>query len=297
LALCQARAVALRLLQSTGTDSELVIVETRGDLDQKSDLASAGSIGLFTSEVQRHLLEGRADYAVHSLKDLPAIQVSGLVRACVPERRTSADVLLVRPEALEPSDGPLPLASGAVVGTASARRKAFTLGYRPDLEIRLLRGNVPTRVQQLRESRYDAILLARAGLERLGLDSSGLREVALATVLWPGAPGQGALAIECRDHEPEILAALRRLHDPAAAELVEAERLLLRALGGGCGLPLGASARRDGGELRMNALLGPTSARPDAPPLARADVRGATPGIVASAARAALLRQSQELPR
>ncbi|RMH05509.1 MAG: hydroxymethylbilane synthase [Planctomycetota bacterium] len=290
LARTQSGAFAAALLSATGRSSELVIVRTQGDRVQDVALAEAGATGLFTAEVQKAVLDRRADYAVHSLKDLPAEQVAGLRLGAIPSREDGRDVLLVRPEAHEPGREPLPLKPGAQVGTSAARRGAFLRALDPQARPALLRGNVPTRVGRLAAGDYDAILLAAAGLNRLGADLSAFVVVRLPYEVWPGAPGQGALAVECRADDDTTFALLRRLHDPTAAREVEAERALLRALGGGCGLPLGARAETlPDGRLRLHAAFGPTPDRPAAPPLARTRVEGDDPVELAAAARDRLL--------
>jgi hydroxymethylbilane synthase len=294
LARTQSGAFAEALQHATGVRSELVIVKTQGDRVQDVALKDAGSIGLFTAEVQQAVLDGRADYAVHSLKDLPAEQVPGLRCGAIPTRVDSCDWLVVRPEAHEPDRAPLPVRAGARIGTSAARRAAFCRATDPECAVELLRGNVPTRVRKLAEGQYDAILLAAAGLRRLGTDLSGFVVVPLPFESWPGAPGQGALSIECRADDDATFALLQQMHDAAAAREVEAERSLLRALGGGCGLPLGARALADGEGLRLVAALGPTPERPGAPLLARAEVTGPDHATVAGAARQALLAQDAQ---
>ncbi|MBC8329734.1 MAG: hydroxymethylbilane synthase [Planctomycetes bacterium] len=289
LARTQSGAFADALQHATGVPSELVIIKTQGDRVQDVALADAGSIGLFTAEVQSALLDGRADYAVHSLKDLPAEQTAGLRCGAVPLREDSCDWLIVRPSAFEPARHELPIRAGSRVGTSAARRVAFCKATDPACRPELLRGNVPTRVRKLAEGQYDAILLAAAGLRRLGTDLSEFKVVPLPYTMWPGAPGQGALSIECRADDDDTFGLLRTLHDPEAALEIEAERTLLRALGGGCGLPLGARAELIEGGIRLMAAFGPTPDRPGAPPLVRAEVEGADPAAVAAAAREVLL--------
>lgn len=290
LARTQSGAVAAALEGLAGVRSELVIVKTTGDRVQDVALSDAGSIGLFTAEVQAAVLDGRADYAVHSLKDLPAEQAAGLRCGAVPEREDSCDWLIVPREAFVPARHELPVRPGARVGTSAARRTAFLRALDPQARPELLRGNVPTRLAKLAEGRYDAILLAAAGLRRLGSDLSAFQVVPLPYTLWPGAPGQGALALECRADDAATAALLACLHDPETAREIDAERRLLRLLGGGCGLPLGARAEAvSGSGLRLVAALGPTPERPQAPPLVRAEVTGADPAAVAAAAREVLL--------
>ena len=255
----QSRLAAAEIEAATGRPTELVIVKTVGDRSTDTVLADVGSVGLFTKEVQDAVLDGRADYAVHSLKDLPVEQTPGLELGAVPVREDTRDWLLIRPGARLDSDELVPLAAGARVGTSAARRAAFLRALAPQTETMLLRGNVPTRVRKLAEGEYDAILLSGAGLRRLSLDLSGLEVIPLDPLAWPGAPGQGALALECRAGDEEVRAALATIHDESAAESVRAERNLLRLLGGGCGLPLGAHAIAEPDGWTLHAALGPTA--------------------------------------
>jgi hydroxymethylbilane synthase len=288
LATTQSGVVAAALEDATGIPTELVIVKTIGDQRLDVHLAQVGSVGLFTKEVQDAVLDGRADYAVHSLKDLPAEQTAGLCCAAVPKREDTRDWLLIRPEFYaDRGEGLLPLIPGARVGTSAARRTAFLEAMAPDCSAELLRGNVPTRVNKLGSGDYDAILLAGAGLRRLGLDLSAYKVVKLDPMMWPGAPGQGALAIECRADDEETRAWIGKLHHEETAATVEVERNLLRALGGGCGLPLGASAYFADGGFRLVAALGPTEELPGA--LRRADVTADEATATSSAAHEALL--------
>ena len=288
LATTQSGVVAAAVEDATGIPTELVIVKTIGDQRLDVHLAQVGSVGLFTKEVQDAVLDGRADYAVHSLKDLPAEQTAGLCCAAVPQREDTRDWLLIQPEFhADRGEGLLPLISGARVGTSAARRTAFLEAMAPDCPAVLLRGNVPTRVNKLGNGDYDAILLAGAGLRRLALDLSAFKVVKLDPMMWPGAPGQGALAIECRADDEETRALIGKLHHPATAATVEVERNLLRALGGGCGLPLGASAFATEDGFRLVAALGPTEELPGA--LRRADVAMGEAAATSAAALEALL--------
>jgi len=277
LARTQAGTVADRLASGGRVEVELVIVKTTGDRRQDVLLGEAGAIGLFTREVQQALLEKRADFAVHSFKDLPSEPAEGLTLAAVSRRADPRDLLLVRPESCDPDKAPFPVRTGSRIGTSAARRAAFVRALRPDCEPVLLRGNVPTRVRKLCESQYDAILLAAAGVQRLGLDLDGLVSQALGLELWPCSPGQGALALECRAGDPGTAGLLAEIGDPGTAEAVSAERGLLRRLGGGCGLPLGAFAEFRVGIWHLDAAFGPTPDRPAAPLLSRARVQA--PGI------------------
>lgn len=253
LAVWQARRVATLIHEGLGLEAELVIVQTRGDVDRSRALHSLPETGFFTKELQQALLSRHADLVVHSLKDLPIDEPDGLVLAAVLDRQVVHDVLLAHPDALGP--GGLGLRPGARLGTSSLRRAAQALALQPDLAIVPLRGNVPTRIRRVREAEVDATLLAAAGLSRLEIDLAGVvhRDVPLEVML--PAPGQGALAVEGRRGSPEAGVA-GRLDDPKAREATTAERAVLRGLGGGCHLPLGAWARRTAAGLNLDAVLG-----------------------------------------
>lgn len=269
LALWQANHVAGRL-RAAGHECELVVLKTRGDRIDDVPLQNVEGKAFFTAEIERALLDGDVDLAVHSHKDLPIEDAPGLTIAAIPERAPAGERLLVSPAAHDPGAPFLPLREGVRVGTSAPRRAEQIRALRPDLRVRDLRGNVPTRVQRLREGRYDAIVLAAAGLERLGLDTGELKDVALPTELLVPAPAQGALAIQVRAGDEEVAALCARvLHDEDTARNVRVERALFTAQGGGCNLPLGASLRRTGapGERawRMRAFLGPDHPVPGAP--------------------------------
>ena len=229
LALWQANHVSRMIRERLSVDCTIEIIKTRGDRIQDVAFRKMEGKGFFTKELQDALLEGRVDLVVHSLKDLPTEEPDGLEVAAIPERANPADLLLIRAgiEAPSPED-PLKLAEGTILGTSSLRRAAQALARSPGLEIRALRGNVPTRIRKLRDGGYDAILLAAAGVARLQLDLEGLVAVELPFESMLPAPGQGALAIETRAGEAES-SGLRELHDPAVARCVEAERTLARA--------------------------------------------------------------------
>lgn len=257
LALWQAHRVAGLLEQRLGVPSEIVIVRTSGDRIQHVAFHKMEGKGFFTKELQLELVEERVDLVVHSLKDLPTEGPDGLAVAAIPERATAADLLLAREGLLEVTEAnPFGLPPGAVVGTSSLRRTSQVLARCPEVSVTALRGNVPTRIGRLREGRYDAILLAAAGVGRLDLDLDGLQILELPFEVMLPAPAQGALAIECRASggEAELLG---ELHDPAVATLVDAERDLLQRLGGGCHLPLGCLAREEAdGAIQLRAVLG-----------------------------------------
>lgn len=251
LATWQARYVADRL-RAAGVASELVPVSTQGDQDDRP-FAEIGGVGFFTKAVQDAVLAGEADVAVHSFKDLPSKAVPELEVAAVPPRADPRDVLVVRREAWH-EDGPkLPLAHGVRVGTSAARRRKQLLWHRPDLQVAELRGNVPTRLERLREGGYDAILLAAAGLERLRPDLGDLEVVALEPALFVPAPAQGALALEIRREDHGLASLLTDLHDVRGYRAVAAERGLMGMIQGGCQLALGAHARLENGVLTMHA--------------------------------------------
>lgn len=248
LALAQSRTVAAALEAATGAAPEIVVVETRGDRDRTSALPDFGGTGAFTREIDEQQREGLFDVSVHSLKDLPTTGREGLVLAAVPERAPVEDCVVSRhPGGL---DG---LPRGATLGTGSERRRAQARVLRPDLDIVPIRGNVETRIAKVRDGAVDATLLARAGLLRLGREDDAA-EVLTVDRMVPAA-SQGALAIVVREDAADALAACRALeHTPSRAE-VDAERAVLRALGGGCHLPLGVLARTTGERLELRARV------------------------------------------
>ena len=249
LALWQARWVAARLA-AAGHASELVEVTTAGDASS-APLRELG-VGIFVKGVQEAVREGRADLAVHSFKDLPAAPAAGLEIAAVPARAAAHDVLLLRPQAVDASQGALPAAAGARIGTGAVRRVAQLAALRPDLRPADVRGNVPTRVAKLRAGEFDGLMLAAAGLDRLGLDLTGLHRVDLDPTVFLPAPAQGALALEIRRGDA-LGDALTDLHDVHGYPPVAAERGLLGLLDAGCQLAFGAHARREGHEVVLDA--------------------------------------------
>jgi hydroxymethylbilane synthase len=214
----------------------LVEIKTQGDRDRNSPLAAIGGTGLFTKEIQRALLDGRVDVAVHSLKDLPTDGPESLILGAIPLREDVADALIAPVhqtlEALPP---------GATVGTGSLRRRAMLLHRRGDLDVRSIRGNIETRRDQATSGRLDAVVLAWAGLHRLGLHDVVTQRLEPPAFL--PAVGQGALGIECRQDDRETRERLAPLDDPATHRAVRAERRALAELGGGCLIPMGAWAR------------------------------------------------------
>lgn len=247
LARWQAEWVASQL-QQQGVGVEIIEISTQGDRDQRSPIEQLGGVGLFTKELQRALLREEIDVAVHSLKDLPTTTVAGLALAAVPTRETANDAFVsIRAKTFDD------LPSGAKVGTGSTRRRAQLLRLRPDLVLEEVRGNVDTRLRKLDQGDYDALILAAAGLRRLGLGDR-ITEVLPVDVLVP-APGQGALGIECRAADDLTRGALAALNDAAAMARVTAERTLLAEVEGGCLAALGAHATLDGDRLTLAAIV------------------------------------------
>jgi hydroxymethylbilane synthase len=273
LARWQAERVGARL----GPDIAYVLVTTTGDRDQTSDLHEIGGQGVFTKEVQQAVLDGRADVAVHSAKDLPAVTPPGLALAAIPERGDPRDALVGAT-----LDG---LVAGARVGTGSVRRRVQLAALRPDLTFGPLRGNIATRLRKRAELAYDAIVVAYAALERLELTAQAA-DVLSSELLMPQV-AQGALAVECRADDVRTRARLDDIDDPAAHRAVDGERAFLDALGGGCDLPCGAIARTAGpdGSIVLDALL----ASLDGHIVLRTRVAGDDPRDVGSTAAADLL--------
>lgn len=265
LALAQAREVADRLL-AVGVESELVPMETSGDQGAPAAGSPAGVKGLFVAEIVRALQEGAVDIAVHSAKDLPSENPEGIVVAAVPERADPFDVMVTRDGDLRP---------GATVGTSSLRRRAQLLRSRPDLRVEDLRGNVDTRLRKLEEGVVDALVLAAAGLARLGVAPPSAVPLPLEEMV--PAPGQGALAVQARGDDRPVLETCALLDHERSRLAFEAERRLVALLGGGCALPLGAYAERRAAGVRLLAVV----VRPDGTDLLWAQAEAAEPGMVA----------------
>jgi hydroxymethylbilane synthase len=307
LALAQSRAFVAALIARSSVDlyavappldlhevapaldlRELEVVTT-GDRVLDRPLADIGGKGVFVKEIEEALLEGRADFAVHSMKDVPAALPPGLTIACIPRRAEAGDVLVApRYRTLDA------LPPGARVGTSSLRRARCIEAVRPDLGLVPLRGNVDTRLRKVDEREYDGVVLARAGLKRLGLEGRATDSLPLG--IFVPAPGQGALAIECREDDAPTRAQLALLHDHDTAVCVTAERGVLEALGGDCRTPLGAYAERSGDLLRLRAFVAGGSAAE----IRRAERAFAWPDDEAAAAdlgRAVGKILSQEMPQ
>jgi hydroxymethylbilane synthase len=243
-----ARVIQLLQAAHPGLECTEQVITTTGDRVLDQPLPEIGGKGLFTGELEEALLSGKIHAAVHSLKDLPVQDTPGLVIAAIPHRESAHDAL-VSAESWTLSSLP----DGASVGTCSLRRTAQLLVRRPDLNILPLRGNVDTRVRKALNGQYDAIVLAQAGLTRLGLQSH-ISEVFPLEVMLP-APGQGALAVQCRTDDHETLELLSAIHDPLTAAAVNAERTFLSGLGGGCSLPVAAFAEKNDGTIILTGAV------------------------------------------
>ncbi len=265
LALWQANWVKDRLA-AAGQTVEIKIIKTTGDKLQRlspaaplpasiaETVAQVGTKGLFIKEIEEALLAKEVDVAVHSLKDLPTVQPEGLTLAAVPPREDARDVFISRDGKLFPA-----LAAGARVGTSSLRRQTQLCALRGDLDILAMRGNLDTRLKKLQRGDCEALVVAAAGVHRLGL-SEHITEYFSFEEMCP-AVGQGALAIEIRSEDSRLPKALARLDDPATHTAVRAERALLRRLGGGCQVPIAAHAHSEDGHLRLRAVVASADGR------------------------------------
>jgi hydroxymethylbilane synthase len=252
LALWQANHIRERLMQLHRVESELIRIRTSGDRFQGASVAQVseqtGTKGIFIKELEEALLAGTADLAVHSMKDVPTENPAGLIFPAITKREDVRDCLISR-DGAKLKD----LAAGARIGTSSLRRQAQLRHHRPDLEPLDLRGNVDTRLRKVAAGEFDAIVLATAGVKRLGA-SDKITEILSTEIMLP-AVGQGALGIETRADDRETVRLVAALDDPESHAAVTAERALLRELEGGCQLPLGAWARHESGELRLEACV------------------------------------------
>jgi len=252
LALTQTNWV-IQQLKNLGLPFEFEVKEivTKGDRILDVTLSKVGGKGLFVKEIEEALLTKKIDMAIHSMKDMPALLPEGLTIGCVPIREDHRDVLISK-------DGKIfeELREGAIVGTSSLRRSAQLLAKRPDLQIKWIRGNVDTRLQKLKEEDYDAIILAAAGLKRLGWSSEVVTQYLDDSLCVP-AVGQGALSIECRADDEELLQALQSFTNVETDKAVTAERSFLHLMEGGCQVPIaGYAIVNDQGEVTLTALVG-----------------------------------------
>jgi hydroxymethylbilane synthase len=235
--------------QNPGLRIDRTVISTAGDADQRTPLFSLDQKGIFEKEIDQAVLDGRVDFAVHSMKDIPVFDKnSGLLIASVPERGSVADVLVSNEDVLLRD-----LKKGSRIGTSSLLRVAQLRRVRPDLNPEPIRGNVETRIQKVDKGEFDAVVLAEAGLTRLGM-TGRISERLLVEDFMP-APGQGALALVARNDDLEVIDILRSVEDPRTRAEIEAERELVRILEGGCKVPVGALARAHGDEIVMAASI------------------------------------------
>lgn len=238
----------------SGLRTEIQVYTTQGDRELSRPLPEIGGKGLFTAEIENALRSGDIDLAVHSLKDLPIAESEGLTIGAMPRRAEAHDVLVSRHS--------LPLAQlppSPRIGTSSPRRAAQILVVRPDAQIVPIRGNVDTRLRKASSDNYDAVVLAAAGLARLGLEEHIVEELSLDVML--PAPAQGALAVQCRAKDDVTLSLLSSIHHKPTCAAVTAERAFLEGLGGGCAVPVAAYAVCDGADLRLQGLVGSLNGR------------------------------------
>jgi hydroxymethylbilane synthase len=282
LALWQAQHLAA-LLRGHGHPVEIEVIHTTGDKILDVALARVGTKGMFTKEIEEALSDGRVDLAVHSLKDLPTKLSPGFEIAAIPKRENPRDVFCsIKYESIEQ------LPPRARVGTSSLRREAQLRALRPDLDIRSLRGNVDTRLRKLEGGDYDAIILAAAGLNRLGRTES-IKQIIPEDVMCPAA-GQGALAIEIRANDSDTRQHLAFLDDAAARAATTCERALLNKMGGGCQVPIGAFAEVRGGTMHVQAVV----ASPDGTRVLRQSADGDDPIKLGELVGEALLQKGAD---
>lgn len=243
LALWQAHYLQ-KLLHKIEVETELIVIKTQGDKIQHLGFDKLEGKGFFTKEIEDQLLRGDIDMAVHSMKDLPTSQPEGLAITSVSYRENPADWLLIRSAGFD-STQLFRLKQEAVVGTSSARRKAQMLDYRPDVQLKDIRGNVPTRIRKLQEGQFDAILLAAAGISRLEIDLSGLELIKLNPKEFVPAPAQGVLAYQTQVDDLRVRRILKKIHHSEVSAVTNVERSVLKHLGGGCHMPLGVYCERD----------------------------------------------------
>jgi len=248
LALWQANFVKDRLAE-IGVEAELKIIKTQGDIIQHLRLDKLEGKGFFTKELEEELLSGQIDLAVHSHKDLPTVNPPGLIIAAVSDREDPSEVLIIHKDCVDISKR-LSVKHAATIGTSSNRRKAQLLSIRPDLEFDDLRGNLQTRVQKLRDEKYDAIMLAKAGVSRINMDLSDFHIEELSPIMLVPAPAQGVLAIQIREDDKELFNILQGINDAEVAETIAVERKVLNLFDAGCHAPLGSYCRKVDGKFQ-----------------------------------------------
>lgn len=282
LALTQTKWV-IEQLKNAGVKNEFEIKEimTKGDRILDVTLSKVGGKGLFVKEIEQAMYDKKIDFAVHSMKDMPAVLPDGLVISAIPVREDFRDAFVSKDD-LKLQELP----AGAIVGTSSLRRGSQILATRPDLEIKWIRGNIETRLRKLNEEEYDAIVLAVSGMKRVGMDESLITEYLDPEICVP-AVGQGALAIECREDDAELRDILSLINDDKTTETVTAERTFLNLLEGGCQVPIGGHAYLDGDGLVLTALVG----TPDGKTILKEVVRGKDAVSVGTEAANALINR------
>ncbi|MBE0446841.1 MAG: hydroxymethylbilane synthase [Actinobacteria bacterium] len=248
LALWQSNHIASILTEKAGVEVELKIIKTQGDKILDAPLSKIGDKGLFVKEIETALIEGEADLAVHSSKDVPTAIPEQLMLGAFLERADARDVLISKS-----GKNLLNLPEGAVIGTSSLRRRAQILNRRPDLKIEDVRGNLDTRLRKMDEGLFDAIILAAAGLDRMGWNEGITERISPDVML--SAVGQGAIAVEIRKNDKEMLDLMKHLEDPVTRAAVTAERALLRELEGGCQIPIGAFGVVEDGKLKLDGMV------------------------------------------
>lgn len=271
-------------LEKIGGPFEFEIKEimTKGDRILDVTLSKVGGKGLFVKEIEQALLDGEIDMAVHSMKDVPAVLPGGLTIGSIPEREDFRDVFISNQHI-----GLKDLPSGAIIGTSSLRRSAQILAIRPDLEIKWIRGNIETRLSKLKTGDYDAIILAAAGLKRMDWDEDLITEYLEPETCLP-AIGQGALGIECRESDVELLDLLRELTCETTAQTVEAERAFLHKMEGSCQVPIAGLAKLlDENQVQLTALV----ASPDGKKIYKETLKGKEPKLVGEQAASLLSEQ------
>ena len=285
LALTQTRWVIEQLKQlGMPYDFQVKEIVTKGDRILDVTLSKVGGKGLFVKEIEQALENGEIDLAVHSMKDVPSVMPEGFSLAAITEREDPRDVLI--------SEDHVPLAdlpAGAIVGTSSLRRSAQILAKRPDLEVKWIRGNVETRLRKLKEESYSAIVLAAAGLKRLGYPDDFVTEFLEPEVCVP-AVGQGALGLECRSDDQELMDLLAKINDPITSQTVKAERSFLHTLEGGCQVPIAGYAIIKDNQIQLTGLVG----SPDGKVLIHDTQTGSSPIELGESVAAALLEQGAE---
>lgn len=249
LALWQANHV-LRKVQKLGLTAEIKIISTQGDQVQNLSFDKLEGKGFFTKEIEDALISKEIDLAVHSHKDLPTTSPEGLIIAAVSEREDPAELILIRKESVDTTQK-FSFKKGAVVGTSSARRKSQLLAFRKDCILNDLRGNVPTRIQKLRDKKYDAIMLAAAGVERLHINLSEFKVLRLDPKEFIPAPAQGVLGLQIREEDHELVQYINKLNSEKVQDIIGVERKILNMLDGGCQLPLGAYCIKEDNKFKV----------------------------------------------